>query len=79
MQKKKTSFQVIPNYRVGSLKTGMNLKKCLRNKAGMVLVGSTSRTSAGRFRSVDRDCQTVEAISRSRPNSSLSRENGAAQ
>jgi hypothetical protein len=47
MQKKKPSFQVIPNCRVGGPKTGMNLKKCLRNKAGMVLVGATSATAAG--------------------------------
>jgi hypothetical protein len=58
MQKKKPSFQVIPNYRIGGPKTGMNLKKRLRNRAGMVLAGATSATAAGLFRSVIRDRQT---------------------
>jgi hypothetical protein len=43
MQKKKPSFQVIPNYGVGEPKTGMNLKKCLRNKAATVVVGAAFR------------------------------------
>jgi hypothetical protein len=71
MQKKKPPFQVIPNCGVGDVKTGMNLKKCLRNKAGMVLVGQRSRAPQGLFRPVDRGRQTVAAISRPEPNSSV--------
>jgi hypothetical protein len=64
MQKKKPSFQVIPNYRVSGF-TNWNESKEVpaeqgRNDAGV----PTSPTAAGLFCTVNRHRQTIAAISR---------------
>jgi hypothetical protein len=69
MQKKKPSFQVIPNYGVGE---PQNWNESKEVPAEQGRNGSSRRsvpTAAGLFCSVDRDRQTVEAISPSGPNS----------
>jgi hypothetical protein len=64
MQKKKPSFQVIPNYSINGVPNGTNLKKCLRNKAAMMLACAISPAAAGLFCTRSRRRQTFAALSR---------------
>jgi hypothetical protein len=47
MQKKKPSFQVIPNYRINGAPNWNESKKCLRNKGCNDRARATSPTAAG--------------------------------
>jgi hypothetical protein len=79
MQKKKRSFQVIPNYSINGIRNWNESKKCLRNKAVMILAGATPLTAAGQLGRLIGPRQTVAAISWLEPNCTILTRNGAAQ
>jgi hypothetical protein len=70
MQKKKPSFEVIPNYRINCAQTGTNLTNCLRNKGCKDVACAPSLTVAGSTSTANYH-QSIAAISWSEPNGAI--------
>jgi hypothetical protein len=64
MQKKKPSFQVIPNYGINGVTNWNESKEVARTRAARILACATAPTVAGFFRTRDSHRQAITAIAR---------------